>query len=68
MKPNNSVIVEEWQVYLHSFFNFCFKNILNIRAAISILTSHLISCAHPENGDFKENKKIKPTFWNTYFL
>lgn len=34
MKPNNSVIVEEWQVYLHSFFNFYFKNILNIQASI----------------------------------
>lgn len=34
MKPNNSVVVEEWQAYLHSFFNFHLKNTLNFQAAL----------------------------------
>lgn len=34
MKPNNSVIVEEWQAYLHSFFNFYIKYILNFQVAM----------------------------------
>lgn len=34
MKSNNSIIVEDWQVYLQSFFKLYYKNILNIQAAL----------------------------------